>query len=197
MNNFPIKLGNKEYWISRSIAVCGFILTGSSENLSILSVKRGSGCPDEVGKWCCPCGYLDYGETLAEACSREIYEECGLSILPSTLKMWDIDSDPCSNKQNVVVSYWDYNPDYFDRYLSTVHSELNEVDNTQWIPLEKVNVLNWAFNHETMIYRLTGCLRYNSSPDIVMSEGILAQIKAFHNIFEPFTLQNILYKNDN
>ena len=38
--------------------------------------------------------YLDFDETLAEACSREIYEETGAKVEPSALYMCSINDDP-------------------------------------------------------------------------------------------------------
>ena len=38
------------------------------------------GAADGQGLWCCPCGYLDFDETLEECVIREIKEETGLTI---------------------------------------------------------------------------------------------------------------------
>lgn len=68
---------SKKVWLSRSLAVVGVILI----NNKILMVKRGPGCPDEIGKWVLPCGYLDENETLKEAMYRETYEETGINLI--------------------------------------------------------------------------------------------------------------------
>ena len=64
-------------WLSRSCAVVGIIAVDNK----VLMVKRGLGCPDEVGKWVLPCGYLDYDETLQDAIIREVYEETGFNLV--------------------------------------------------------------------------------------------------------------------
>lgn len=66
----------RKVWLSRSMAVVGVYVI----NDKVLMVKRGPGCPDEVGKWVLPCGYLDGNETLKEAMYRETYEETGINI---------------------------------------------------------------------------------------------------------------------
>lgn len=78
--NFKIveKGTGKEYWISRSVAVTGLIIiiNPKTQELEFLLEKRGPGCPDNVGKLCSVCGYLDWDETRI----RETYEETGLEI---------------------------------------------------------------------------------------------------------------------
>ena len=51
-----------------------------SSEIYLLIEKRGPGCPDEIGKWANPTGYLDWDETLKEALAREVWEEIGLDF---------------------------------------------------------------------------------------------------------------------
>ena len=57
----------REHWVSRSIAaVAAIVAKDKSGDEYILAVQRGNGTPDPeyVGKYCMPCGYLDYDETI-------------------------------------------------------------------------------------------------------------------------------------
>ena len=63
-------------WLSRSCAVVGLIEIDNK----FLMVKRGPKCPDEVGKWVLPCGYLDWDENITEGMYRETYEETGINL---------------------------------------------------------------------------------------------------------------------
>ena len=88
MKNYSITIETGEHagetvWVHRSIAVAGFIFCRINNEWCVLANQRGEGAPDFQGYWNCPCGYLDFDETLAEACSREIYEETGVNIEPS------------------------------------------------------------------------------------------------------------------
>ena len=69
---------------SRSVAVVGVIVaidkhTSLSylgcKDIYVLAEKRSRNM-DSPGKWCLPCGYLDWDETGPEALIREVYEEC-------------------------------------------------------------------------------------------------------------------------
>ena len=150
MNNFSVKVNGKEYWISRSVAVVGYV----HKQGCILAIQRGKGTPDPefVGKWCLPCGYLDYDETCWEAVKREIHEETGILINEnnSVLNGTEVNSDPKADKrQNVTVRYkiWYCGNDE----LSTKFSEKNEVSDIKWIPIDEVDNYEWAFNHKELI----------------------------------------------
>ena len=59
-----VKTG-KIYWISRAIAVTGVIMAYNHNNWEVLLERRGPGCPDNIGKLCCPCGYLNWEDWLS------------------------------------------------------------------------------------------------------------------------------------
>lgn len=150
MKNFPIIKDGKEYWISRSVAVVCFVFAYVDNELCVLANKRGSGTPDYQGYWNCPCGYLDWDETLIQAAQREVKEECGIDI--NLIQMVGIDSDPKSNKQNVSVHYHSFYTG--DLTLSTGEGgEENETEDMKWIPVDEVENYQWAFNHGHLIKR--------------------------------------------
>ena len=155
MKNFPIKIDNKEYWISRAIAVVGFIFCYDGE-LLILANKRGSGTPDFQGYWNCPCGYLDFDETTTEACSREIAEETNLYINPKSLVLHSVNDDPKADKrQNVTFRYYNFGDKFYkSRTIYAKGAEENEVEDVAWIPISKLDDYKWAFNHENLIRQI-------------------------------------------
>jgi ADP-ribose pyrophosphatase YjhB (NUDIX family) len=153
MKNFSVKINGKEYWISRSCAVVCLIIDDRNQNApKIVAVKRGKGCPDEVGKWNLVCGYISYDETIKEASSRETKEETGLNIPSNAWKMINVNSDPKSDKrQNItfrMLAKW--KPEYGTEF-TTEFSEPDEVDEVRWISLEDVDNLDWAFNHKQLV----------------------------------------------
>ena len=154
LKNFPTVVDGKTYWISRSVAVVGFVFARVNKQLCILANKRGEGTPDFQGKWNVPCGYLDYDETGEEGCVREIFEETGVKLNPTDMKFIQVNTDPVnSNRQNVSLRYRTYLSEEFAKNITFTNknSESNEVDDIKWIPIRDIDSYEWAFNHNELI----------------------------------------------
>lgn len=149
MKNFKIVDENgREFWISRHIAVAVFIYT----DFEILANKRGKGTPDFQGHWNCPCGYLDFDESLEQAAAREVWEETGYKIEPDELEMFYINSDPKeSNKQNVTARFKAHVKNMQLQNLGKKNAEHEEVEQIAWIKLNNIDQYKWAFNHKQII----------------------------------------------
>ena len=160
MKNFPIidKETGREYWISRSVAVVVFVYAYDKDRHEyILAVQRGTGTPDPeyVGKWCLPCGYVDFDETIEEAAIREVFEETGLKLKSDWMTLLSINSDPKSDKrQNITIRYeyvCDLYVDDLEHILSSKNSEKDEVSGIKFIPTDDIDSYEWAFNHRELI----------------------------------------------
>lgn len=177
MKNFSVKVNNKEYWVSRSVAVITFIFKEKNGTLYSLIEKRGKGSADNQGKWCVPGGYVDFDETLEEACAREVLEECGFIIDINKLKFIKINSSPDEEHQNINVHYV-YFADKDENYKinRAKGGEKNEVADIKWIKVGKlennnlyVDIYNimtydWAFDHDKRIIEHLSqfyCLKYS------------------------------------
>lgn len=162
MNNFPVKVDGKEYWISRSNAVVGIVYKYDEEgNLYILANKRGKGCPDYVGYWNITCGYLDYNENITNAVSREVFEETGLVIPKEDWHLWYVNSSPDDEKQTVSFRFV---VPYMDSYggFTNEHSEPNEVDEIKWIKMNEIGNYNWAFSQKEVLKELEKSMERDS-----------------------------------
>ena len=171
MNNFPIVIEGQEFWISRSVSVEGFIFTIDS-GLRVLANKRGKSCPNEVGKWNCPCGYLDYNETVEQACLREVKEETNLTVGPSLLNFLWIDSTPKGRTQNVSIAFWAFSLSYAGQTITGEFADNGEVDDVEWIGLDELDKYDWAFQHNYTIMRIA---LEHLSP--MLSEEIIRRFK--------------------
>ena len=152
----------REHWISRSIAVVVFVFAKNIYGDSyILAEQRGTGTPDPeyVGKYCVPCGYLDYDETIVQAAQRELMEETGLNLPTSDFKLLNFNDIPESDKrQNVTFRYivnLDVPIEDLSKLFTTKNSEKNEVESIKFIKLNKIDNYEWAFNHQELIKEIS------------------------------------------
>lgn len=154
--NFPIRYNGKTLWHSRAIAVASFIFAkGKDDRWYVLADKRGEGTPDFQGLWNCPCGFLDFNETCAQAASRETYEETGIPLDPSYFRFVSLNDDPVdSNNQNVTVRHKVVITENTIEELTpriTTLGEKNEVADVRWIPINDIDKYEWAFNHDKLL----------------------------------------------
>jgi ADP-ribose pyrophosphatase YjhB (NUDIX family) len=114
-NELVTTTDGRKLYNSRSVAVTAVIVCMNAEGeYRILLEKRGQNPGlDNKGKWCLPCGYLDWDESGTEAIKREIWEEVGMNvddykdnIIDGTLDQpWFVKSEPDENRQNVTLRY--------------------------------------------------------------------------------------------
>ena len=157
-------------WDSRSVALVGMIIALHEGEQYVILGKRGKASPNEVGRFCMPCGYLDKNETCEEGVVREIYEESGLNVYDIMKKYeiihdqmnfpWKINSIPDGELQNVSMHY--------SLYFSTkanIHRDVarlpeltfennaveDEVEVIKWVNINDLNQYDICFNHESTI----------------------------------------------
>lgn len=164
MKNFPVidKNTGREYWISRSIAVVVFVFARDIYNQEyILAEQRGIGTPDPeyIGKYCVPCGYLDYDETIVQAAQRELMEETGLNFPTTDFKLLNINDLPKSDKRQNVTFRYIVNSNVpiedLSKLFTTKNSEKNEVESIKFIELKDIDNYEWAFNHQELIKKIS------------------------------------------
>ena len=167
--NECVKVGDREIWISRSCAVAMTIIVKYEGTLYCLMGQRGKGCPDEVGRWVLPCGYLDWDESLAGAAMRELLEETGFdytefqqmnsdSIVLSNFEdgqPWAVHSDKSGVKQNITHHFGAYielpKRSWGLPQLTSEYCEPDEVDELKWIKLDDLWRYDIGFSHDKRI----------------------------------------------
>jgi 8-oxo-dGTP pyrophosphatase MutT (NUDIX family) len=141
----------KAHWISRSVVVVCLVIWKDK----FLIVRRGKHVT-QTGKWCLPCGYLDYNESVEECAIREIWEESGIDIrkYQHDLKLDYINSNP-EHTRNQDIGF---------HFIVDIKSELepeinlnvideNETTDVKWIGFEELNDFIFAFNHDKKILK--------------------------------------------
>lgn len=96
-------------------------------------------------------GFVDPKESAEEACKRELFEELQLDINISNLKY--VTSLPNVYQYKEI----DYNTiDLFYEYTVSekfeVNIELSEISETHWIPLNKINLDDIAFDSQKIFF---------------------------------------------
>lgn len=161
----------REIWHSRSVAVVGMVIMLHEGEMYVLLGKRGEALPNEVGKWCMPCGYLDWNETTEEAVVREIWEETGLNVekaindykvISNNMHYpWRINSSPDTPLQNVSLHYavvlstdidvYEDKPRLPEITFENNTNHPNEVDEVKWVKISDLHDYDMAFNHDMII----------------------------------------------
>ncbi|UWF79220.1 MAG: protein of unknown function DUF4916 [Bacteriophage sp.] len=142
--NFPVKVEGKIYWISRAMAVVGYVFKEVDGKLFVLTEKRGKGAADYVGHFCVPCGYLDFNETLEDAVLRELKEETGFIGDKKKLILLKVNSDPAENRQNVSAHFGYFADDKEDFSLEkAIGGEKDEIELVNWMYIGKITGLKW------------------------------------------------------
>lgn len=163
----------EELWISRSVVVICVVARITDDNkIEILVEKRGP-LVSATGRWCFPCGYLDYDEDLTDAVIREVQEETGYTLERKDVNFIDINSKPEGKKQNVGIRHIAF-IDNDKKQISDFKLDTNEVTELKWIEIgesvgnifnidvNKLDCVKWAFNHKSLIIHIINeyCNRY-------------------------------------
>lgn len=192
--------GSKGPWFSRSAAVATAVLLNDNGQWYVLANQRGSGTPDYQGYWNLPCGYLDYNEDASEAAMREVYEETGIRL--TNVKEFGHSTSPKENRQNVCFFFVSVLKGSISQYnFSTDNMEENEVSGIQWLPLDKCDTLQWAFDHDELIEKVIA--RYGhliNNEDITSYDGqklLSKAIQAIEQDMDKEYILNLLYKLQN
>jgi len=151
------KTEDGELWLSRSVAVVGVIFAVTDNfSMKVLTLKRSATMIDKPNRWCLPCGYLDWNETLEEAVEREVYEETGFLMrdhskqLLRDMPYFHINSDHTkSNRQNVSISFAKVY--MFETLPELVLNE--EVSELAWTPINEASLkaLDLTFGHYDLV----------------------------------------------
>lgn len=166
MKNWSYKITEGEHagetlWSGRYCCVAGFIFSHTNgDNVRVLAVKRGQGCPDFQGMWCCPCGFLEADETGEEGIARETYEETGYDFPAKEFELFTVETDPkLCNKAHVTLMYIAIMSatEMINRYM--IYAEDYKVDPDEseeiaWIPVDEISKYKWAFGHDKIINEL-------------------------------------------
>lgn len=161
MKNFPVNVNGKEYWVSRSAAISISVFGKINGVDCVLANKRGKGLPNHVGEWNNVCGYIDYDETLKQACIREVFEECGVDISKSEIKFISFEDDPKRENQVITFRYFTWLNDANEQIPSNKNCEKDEVEEVKWIPIDEIDDYKWKSEKHKDIIKQTYLINFD------------------------------------
>ncbi len=136
---------------------CSAVLL-DKERQTVLLTRR-----TDNGQWCLPGGMIDPGESVAEGCEREVFEETGLQV--RVVRLTGIYSDPNrltiypdGNKADVIVLNFE---------VELVGGELglsNETTDAKFFPVAKAEKMDLFHGHaehirDTMVGKAEAFIR--------------------------------------
>lgn len=99
-----------------------------------------------IGRWALPVGFVNEGETIAEACAREVREETGLTV--ADLEQLYTSGDPGRNPRGWVVTVAFLGRVDAERLKPQAGDDAAEVG---WFPLDAPP--DMAFDHAMLLAR--------------------------------------------
>jgi len=143
-NNIPNKLitdtdGN-QHWISPSVSVDSLLVV----NCFALIVKRSDNMSN-AGKWCIPCGFLDWNEDFFSAAIRELYEETGIDVREHTINNLNFCNRPFALNGTALQFVFEL----LER--PNLKLDWNECTDYAWVSTLMLKDYNFAFGHGKLI----------------------------------------------
>lgn len=162
MKNFEFTYEGKTYWYSRAnVCLTAVFCYDASGELCVLINKRGTATSKENHKWNLPVGYLDHNETLEECAVREVFEETGVTIPASAITLYNINSTPDGDKQDIGFRYYTVLEGTTSDYKGSLkHMEKNEVESIMWLPIKYIDEIEWAWNHKDIVLELVAKINH-------------------------------------
>src|SRR5207244_4519406 len=74
-----------------AVGGAGLVVRKNERGHEVLLVRRAATARFGAGKWCIPCGYVEWGEDVRDAVRRELREECGIDV--EVLEAFDVQSN--------------------------------------------------------------------------------------------------------
>jgi ADP-ribose pyrophosphatase YjhB (NUDIX family) len=132
-------------WVHFRDPAVGAAVLLTDESGRVLLVKRGP-TSSRPGRWCIPCGFVDYGEDVRDAAARELREETGVvADVLDVIQVLSNSHDPAK----LSIGFW-----FSGRLTGGILQAGDDAVDVGWFPLDGLPEL--AFETDQL---LLGSLR--------------------------------------
>lgn len=166
LKNFEVEKDGQKFWVSRSSIVTLYVFCKNENGeWCVLASQRGKNAK-WPGKWNVVCGYLDYGETLEAAASRECFEECGVNIEGARLISCGTDSAALNGPVNhnfacILDGVTEQYPPSM-KNCEGYGTDMQEVQDVGWIPLSRLGKSNMRRSQKQNAKQIIANLAHDS-----------------------------------
>lgn len=177
LRNFAIRRNGRVYWVARSMAVqCCVLCKDSNGEWCLLASKRG-GSGDRSGLWNIVGGFLDYGEDLETAVTRECFEETGVRIPKEKVKYLGHHAPVGDGPVDIFFkAVLDGVTDNYDaptlKNCEGYGTDKQESTDVGWIPISQLGNYNFVPRQKKYIQQMVGELSASSSGNEVYSNFV-------------------------
>ena len=133
-NSFKCSACGKNYYKQPSLGVSVVV---EAEGKRIILCKRRP-YVYAGGKWCLPCGYIEYEEDYVTAAEREVFEETKIIVeIHSLMGVYDtVFSD---SRHTVVIAL-------LAKYHDGVLTATDDIEDALWLDEKHINLYDFAFD---------------------------------------------------
>jgi|GEM_PF-123921 len=161
----------RSWYRNPTVGVAVIVIQGAG----LLLVRR------RCGRWCIPCGYVEWNETVEDAARRELLEETGLSV--ELERVYSVQSNFHDPRQH-TVGVW-----YLGHSVSGNVRAGDDARDAQWWPMNQLPVL--AFPTDEVVVEQLRSDPSLSLPQRTQNDGIREElVRAFRRM-----AQNSGYEN--
>lgn len=145
-----------------TMVVTRIVNNGSApEDYQVLLAKRASNADAYPDYWSLPGGFVNAGtETVREAASRELLEECNMNIHPDHWRFIDLDDQPSKFKSGGDTRY-DHVinhcfhiilvDNYVNNNIMNNAMAADDVQELEWVTLDEAMKYDLAFRHNMIL----------------------------------------------
>ena len=121
------------------VGVAAVLTRETMSGREVLLLRRGANATHGANTWGLPGGWIDWGQTPAQAAARELLEEVNVRVSEHEGKLWGAVANTHEAEQMHVICVAIHFPHYDDSDLANLEPE--KCDAVSWVPVKELSKL--------------------------------------------------------